>query len=166
MTGGPHVWLAGPHDAEIIARLLVGFRNHLGYDAPSDNTILAGVDKVLDEHHSEFVLGSPDADSPPAGVVQLRYRWSVWRGAFDCLIEDVFVLESARGVGLGRALVEFACERAVESRGCKRAELDTNETNTAALGLYESLGFSAGRDGFTGRDLFMKRDLSGGGDQS
>ena len=62
----------------------------------------------------------------------LRYRHSVWTASDDCLLEDVFVEEQARGTGLGRALVEFALDLARE-RGCRRAELDVNEANEPAL---------------------------------
>ncbi len=61
--------------------------------------------------------------------------------------------ESARGTGLGRALVTAALERARE-RGCRRVELDTSEGNTPALALYHSLGFDEGPEG--DRSLFLR----------
>src|SRR6476646_10957055 len=118
----PRVWLSEHRDAETVARLIVSFRNHLGLDWPSDNAFLAGVERLLDDRDSEFMIGSPHDDAPPAGVVQLRYRWGIWRAGFDCLLEDLFVVDAARGSGLGRALVEGAIARARE-RGCRRMEL-------------------------------------------
>ena len=79
----PHVWLAEPRDAETVANLMVGFRNHLGLDWPSDNAFLAGVERLLDDRDSEFLIGAPHDDAPPGGVVQLRYRWGIWRAGFD-----------------------------------------------------------------------------------
>ncbi len=64
----------------------------------------------------------------------------MWKSA-DCWLEDLFVRESARRAGLGRALVEAAVARALE-RGCRRIELDVNEDNAAALGLYTGCGFT------------------------
>jgi GNAT superfamily N-acetyltransferase len=154
VTDGPHVWVAEPDEAETVARLLVGFRDHLGHDWPSANAFLAGVEKLIEDRNAEFVIGAPDADAPPAGVVSLRYRHSLWTASDDCLLEDVFVEESARGTGLGRALVVFALDRARE-RGCRRAELDVNEGNEAALRLYESLGFGKNSTPWEGRDLFV-----------
>ena len=159
----PSARLADPRDAEAVADLLVAFRNHLGYDWPSDNAFLAGVERLLEDRETDFLLGFADADGPPAGVVALRYRYGVWRAGYDCLVEDVFVAESARGSGLGRTMMTAAIERARE-RGCRRMELDTNETNAAAIALYESLGFVNRSTAYDGRDLYFRTHLDAGGD--
>ncbi len=159
----PHVWVAEPREAEAVAGLMVAFRNHLGYDWPSDNAFLAGVERLLEDRDTDFLLGAPDADSAPAGVCQLRYRWGLWRAGVDCLLEDLFVAESARGSGLGRALVEGAKARALE-RGARRMELDCNEANAAALALYASAGFKGESSAYDGaRDLYLRLHLDPGG---
>ena len=147
-------WKAGPEEAEVVARLMIAFRNHLGYDWPSDNAFLAGVERLIEDRDTEFVLAAPDDDSPPAGVAQLRFRWGIWRAGGDCLVEDVFVEEGARGRGVARALMEEATRRALE-RGCRRMELDTNESNEPALALYHAFGFTEGSP----RDLYLRRHL-------
>lgn len=154
MTEGPHVWIADVDEAEVVARLLIGFRDLLGKDWPSDNAFLAGVDKLIEDRATDFVIGAPDPDTPPAGIVVLRYRHSVWTASEDCLLEDVFVEDHARGTGLGRALVAFALDHA-RARGCRRAELDVNEVNEPALRLYESVGFGRKSTPWDGRDLFL-----------
>jgi ribosomal protein S18 acetylase RimI-like enzyme len=136
-----HVWRAEPREAEQVAALLIGFRNHLGFDWPSDNAFLASVERLIEDPATEYLLGAPQAGARPAGVVQLRFRWSVWRAAEDCELEDLFVSPQARRGGLGRALVEAAIGRARE-RGCRRIALDTAERNEAAVPLYRSFGFS------------------------
>ena len=148
------MWVADVDEAETVARLLVGFRDHLGKDWPSDNAFFAGVDKLIEDRNTDFVIGAPGPDAPPAGIVALRYRHSVWTASEDCLLEDVFVEEHARGTGLGRALVALSLERA-RDRGCRRAELDVNEANAPALKLYESLGFGKKSTPWEGRDLFL-----------
>jgi ribosomal protein S18 acetylase RimI-like enzyme len=154
---GPRVWRAERHEAEEVARLLVAFRDHLGFDWPSDNAFLAGVERLIDDPATEYLLGAPDEDTRPAGVVQLRYRWSVWRASHDCLLEDLFVDPGTRRSGLGRALVQAAIERA-RARECRRIELDTAETNEAALALYRSAGFD--NDAYEGgRALFLRLRL-------
>jgi ribosomal protein S18 acetylase RimI-like enzyme len=158
MADDPRVWRAGPGEAETVARLLVAFRNHLGIDWPSENAFLAGVERLIEDPGARFLLGAPDADSPPAGVAQVRFRFGIWWAADDCLLEDLFVAESARGSGLGRALVDAVIEQA-RARGCRRIELDVNDNNAAALALYRSVGFGNDDPRYGGGNLFMRLHL-------
>jgi ribosomal protein S18 acetylase RimI-like enzyme len=147
-------WVASLDDAEAVAALLVGFRDHLGHDWPSDNAFLASVERLLEDRDTEYLLAAPGDDSPPAGVLQLRFRFSVWTAAPDAWLEDLFVGESARRAGVGDALVALAIERARE-RGARRIELDTGEDNAPALALYERHGFSPYSKGGPARSLFL-----------
>jgi len=151
-------WVAEPHEAEEVASLLVAFRNHMSSDWPSDNAFLASVERLLEDRETEFLLAAPDDDSPPAGVLQLRFRFSVWKAAPDGWLEDLFVSADARRAGLGDALVTLAIERA-RARGARRIELDCNERNTGAQALYERHGFSPRSKGSEGRDLFLGRPI-------
>ena len=81
-------WVAQADDAETVAALLVEFRDHNGRDWPSDNAFLASVERLVEDRDTEFLLASPDDDSAPAGVLQLRFRFSVWRAAPDAWLED------------------------------------------------------------------------------
>jgi GNAT superfamily N-acetyltransferase len=154
----PHVWRARPDQAETVARLLVAFRDHHGGDWPSDNAFLAGVERLIEERDTEFLLGAASAEAAPSGVAQLRFRFGIWRAGHDCLLEDLFVASEARGHGVGRALVAATVDRARE-RGCRRVELDVNERNETALALYGSFGFSATNNPYGGRDLYMRLHL-------
>jgi GNAT superfamily N-acetyltransferase len=154
VTTTARAWVAQPEEAEAIASLLVEFRDHNGGDWPSANAFLASVERLLEDLDTEFLLATPDDDSPPGGVLQLRFRFSVWKAAPDAWLEDLFVREQARRAGVGDALVSLALERARE-RGAKRVELDCNEDNAPALALYERHGFSARSKGSAGRDLFL-----------
>jgi GNAT superfamily N-acetyltransferase len=154
-----HVWRAEPHEAEQVAALLVAFRDHIGNDWPSANSFLASVERLIDDPATEYLLGAPREGDPAAGVVQLRYRWSVWRASEDCLLEDLFVAPDARRGGLGRALLQAAIKRA-RARGSRRIELDTAERNEAAVSLYRSFGFDD--DAYEGgRALFLRLWLEG-----
>lgn len=152
-------WVAEQHEAETAAALLIAFRDHNGSDWPSDNAFYAGVERLLEDPDTEFLLASVDDDSPPAGVVQLRFRFGIWKAATDAWLEDLYVRPHARRRGLGDALVTLAVERAAE-RGARRIELDCNEDNAAALTLYERHGFSPRSKGGPGRDLFLGRAIA------
>jgi ribosomal protein S18 acetylase RimI-like enzyme len=152
------VWIAQPHETDAVARLMLGFRDHLGLERPSDDDGRAAVARLLDDPETEFVLAAPEPAAPAAGVAQLRFRYGFWRTGGDCLLEDLYVDAAARGAGLGRALVEATLERA-RARGCRRAELDVNERNDTAVALYESFGFSAAANRYGARDLYMRVHL-------
>ena len=145
------VRVARPGDEAEVTRLMAAFRDFYGDSEPPDELIGRVVGKLIGDDDTEFLL----AGTPALGVAQLRFRPSVWTGTDDAWLEDLFVLESARRKGVGRALVEACAERS-RARGCKRLQLDTNETNTTALALYQRLGFvTAKRSEDRGRDLYL-----------
>jgi GNAT superfamily N-acetyltransferase len=159
MSDAARAWLATADEAEAIAGLLVDFRDHLGSDWPSANAFLASVERLLEDRDTEYLLAAADGDSPPAGVLQLRFRFSVWTAAPDAWLEDLFVREQARRAGVGDALVQLAVRRARE-RGARRIELDTGEDNAPALALYARHGFSPYSKGAGARGLFLGSRLA------
>jgi ribosomal protein S18 acetylase RimI-like enzyme len=153
----PEVWVATERDAERVTALMAGFRDHMGNDTPSDGQMRATIEELLRDPATEFLLATPDGRREPAGVCQLRYRLTVWTGADDCWLEDLFVDAPARRSGLGRALIEAAFERA-RARGCRRIDLDVNEDNPNALALYREMGFTT-EPKPPGRTLYVARKL-------
>ena len=151
------IWQAGAGDAEAVARLIAEFGEWWGQHPVGAGEVQPSVERIMAGTDGEFLLGAADDSSEPAGICQVRFRWSVWKSAEDCWLEDLYVQEDARRSGLGRALVEAAVERARE-RGCKRIELDVNEDNAPALALYEACGFLLEPKG-PGRTLFIGRPL-------
>jgi ribosomal protein S18 acetylase RimI-like enzyme len=146
---------ANRSDLDAVARLIAEFRDWWGKAEPSSELISEIASQLLDHDHTEFLLAFRDGEA--VGICQLRYRLSVWTGAEDCWLEDLFVTEAERGARHGRDLVEAAFESA-RARGCRRIELDVNEQNTAALRFYEGLGFTA-EPKPPGRTLFISRPL-------
>jgi ribosomal protein S18 acetylase RimI-like enzyme len=153
----PVIWTAAPGEAASVARLLREFGDWWGSAGPSAERMVESVSRIMEGGDGEYLLGATEPGSDPDGVAQVRFRWSVWKGADDCYLEDLFVREPARRSGLGRALVEAAVERA-QARGCRRIELDVNENNQAARDLYAACGFSF-EPKPPGRTLFIARAL-------
>jgi len=151
------VWRATPEEAETVARLLLAFRDWMGRDHPSGQSLRKGVARLIEEPQTEYLLGAADPGEAPAGVCQLRFRHGLWHEATDCWLEDLYVSDDARGAGLGRALVDAVADRA-RTRGCARVELDVSDANPPALALYEAAGFATGKDPGT-RDLLMRLAL-------
>lgn len=136
-------WLAGPGEADDVARLLIAFRDWYGRSDPPDDSFREGVRRLIARDDTEFLLAAAPGSPTPGGVCQLRYRYGLWMAAEDCWLEDVFVREEDRRKGLGEELVALALERA-RARGCGRVELDVSESNRGAWALYERMGFSPG----------------------
>jgi ribosomal protein S18 acetylase RimI-like enzyme len=137
------VWLAGPDEADDVARLLIGFRDWYGRGDPPDETFHEGVRRLIARDDTEYLLARAGDAAEAGGVCQLRYRYGVWMAAEDAWLEDLYVRDEDRRKGLGEALVKKAVERARE-RGCGRIELDVSESNRGAWALYERIGFSPG----------------------
>ncbi|MBA2764756.1 MAG: GNAT family N-acetyltransferase [Thermoleophilaceae bacterium] len=129
----------------------------MGRSAPGDGALLASVELLLADGGCEYILAAPTPDGEGEAICQLRYRHGVWYSAPDCWLEDLYVRPTARGRGLGGALIEAACARA-RARGCRRIELDTDTGNVPALGLYRRLGFSA-KDAQGETRVLMRRAL-------
>ena len=154
------VHVAGPQEGDAVAALMQGFRDHLGYDEPTDAEVRAGVERLLADVQTDFLLAV--REDAPVGVCQLRYRWGIWLGGVDCLLEDLYVAARARGAGVGRSLVAAAVAHARDERGARRMELDVNERNTAAIALYERFGFRTASTASAyegGRDLYFRLHL-------
>ena len=147
-------WVAGPDEAGAVAVLMAQFRDHLGSETPSDASVLRSVERIVAEPDSEFLLAG---DGAAAAVLQLRFRWSIWKDAPDAWLEDLFVRADARRSGLGDALVQLAIECA-RARGAGRIELDCLEDNAPALALYERNGFDTRSKG-AARSLLLGRLL-------
>ena len=62
----------------------------------------------------------------------------------SCYLQDLFVAEGVRNLGLGRALI-LAVEERARAAGASRVYWLTHETNTDARALYDRL---AERSGF------------------
>jgi ribosomal protein S18 acetylase RimI-like enzyme len=149
------VRVATEEDAAVVARLMIGFRDWQGRDEPSDASIQSSVRRLIADPNTTYLLAGGE---DPVGVLQLRFRHSVWTGTDDAHLEDLFVEERARGTGMGRALVEAALERARE-RGCARMELDANEANVPAVALYRSIGFESWSEAAGGHNRLMRLRL-------
>jgi len=83
-----------------------------------------------------------------AGMLQCSFiPYLTHRGSWRCLIEGVRIRQDLRGLGLGRALMQWAIERAVH-RKCAIVQLTSDKRRHEAARFYESLGFEATHQGF------------------
>jgi GNAT superfamily N-acetyltransferase len=75
----------------------------------------------------------------PVGFALFFHTFSTFLGQPGIYLEDLFVIPSARGKGVGRALLAHLAQLAV-ARGCGRVEWAVLDWNRPAIGFYERLG--------------------------
>jgi ribosomal protein S18 acetylase RimI-like enzyme len=129
--------LASPGDAPFFGRLLHAFNLEFGESEPAAEVIAERAAPLIESGEVTvlFVGEGPD------GFAQLRFRPSLYTGALDAYLEELYVVPERRGHGLGRALLEAAMDHARE-HGAARIDLGTSEDDLAARALYESAGFT------------------------
>jgi GNAT superfamily N-acetyltransferase len=79
-------------------------------------------------------------DGEPAGAALFHSRFSTWLGRPGLYLEDLFVVERARGHGVGRRLMARLAAIALE-RGWGRIDFQVLEWNPARQ-FYERLGLA------------------------
>ncbi|HEY7665045.1 MAG TPA: GNAT family N-acetyltransferase [Xanthobacteraceae bacterium] len=78
------------------------------------------------------------------GIAHYLFHRSCWTIGDYCYLQDLFVAESVRGRGLGRALIA-AVEQRARTAGASRVYWLTHESNASARALYDRV---AERSGF------------------
>lgn len=146
---------AGVADAGAVARLLHDFNTEFGEPSPGIRTLSRHVGGLLAGEDAAALLGG----GGPDGVSLVRLRISVWTGAPEANLQELYVAPARRGEGIGRALLEATIELARE-RGASFIDLGTSVTDTAARALYESAGFSNREGGPEGPSmLYYEREI-------
>ena len=138
MPGTIEVRPARPADAADIGALL----GELGYPTSPELArerlaALAGDDNA--------VLIAVDGAGRALGVIGLHHMPVLHRGGRVAYITALVTASSARGRGVGRALVESA-ERWARAAGCRRLTVTSAERRSDAHAFYEACGMP-----YTGR---------------
>ena len=131
------------HDErEAWAPLWAGYLKFYKAELPPENSDITWM-RLHDAGEPMHLLGAY-VDGKLTGIVHYLFHRSTWMPDDYCYLQDLFVDEGARGLGLGRALIEAVYEKAKEA-GSTRVYWLTHETNAQARILYdqvaENLGF-------------------------
>ncbi len=73
------------------------------------------------------------------GFAVYFFNYSTWQGRNGLYLEDLYVSQSARGTGAGKALLKHLAKLAVDNN-CGRFEWSVLDWNTPAIEFYDSLG--------------------------
>jgi GNAT superfamily N-acetyltransferase len=151
----PGIRLASVADVAAFGRLLHAFNVEFDESTPPAALIAERAVPLIESGEVTVLLGGDGPD----GFAQLRFRPSLYTGALDAHLEELYVVPARRGEGLGRALLEAAIAHSRE-RGAARMDLGTSEDDVAAMALYESAGFTNRERGTDGpKMLYYERDL-------
>ena len=88
-------------------------------------------------------------DGKAVGLVHYLYHRTCWSVTNNCYLQDLFADPSARGTGVGRALIE-AVQAEAAKIGVANVYWMTHETNETARRLYDRV---AKRTGFIEYDM-------------
>ena len=161
----PAIRLARREDAATILHLireLAAFEDLLGHVRASEADILR--DGFGDTPRFECLLAELDGEA--VGFALFFHNYSTFEGRAGLYLEDLYVAERVRGLGVGRMLMASIARLALE-RGCRRLELAVLHWNPAR-DFYRRLGFDHNTDWLPYRlqGELLRRLARTGGDES
>jgi GNAT superfamily N-acetyltransferase len=106
---------------------------------PNSETQSKALSKIILDPKIGIILIAKDDDKILA-MVNLLFTESTALGSKVALLEDMVVLSSSRGRGIGSQLIDYAISEAKKA-GCKRITLLTDIENTKAQSFYQKKGF-------------------------
>lgn len=126
------------------------------YNRPSDlQTCHRFIQARISASESTIFLALDEEDATPLGFTQLYPTFCSVEASRIFVLYDLFVVDTARGRGVGLTLMESA-EHFARSEGAGRIDLETHHSNQRAQRLYESLGYTRDQE-FYKYSLELKR---------
>jgi ribosomal protein S18 acetylase RimI-like enzyme len=160
VAAGPRLTIrrATPEDAPEVARLLHDFNSSYDEYTPGVAAITERAGPLIAARQMTALLAGEPGE-PAVGIADVRFTPSVFTGKLDADLNELYVEPAHRGRGIGRALIDEAITVA-RAAGANWMGLVTGEEDTAAIGLYESSGFTNRSDPPDGPlYVFYERDL-------
>ncbi|MGC4173988.1 N-acetyltransferase family protein [Demequina sp.] len=114
------------------------------YESSLPDAVTADVFSRLVAGHGVFGAMAWSENGEAVGLVHWLFHPSTWSLTDYCYLEDLYVSPAARGLGVGRALIDHVNE-AARASGAHKVYWLTHETNTTAQALYDRV---AERTGF------------------
>jgi GNAT superfamily N-acetyltransferase len=129
---------AGSSDAPTIVRLV---RELAEFERLVEQVRITEADVLRDGfgERRSFECLLVEVEGRAAGFVLFFHNYSTFEGRPGIYVEDLYVAEAARGLGIGRRLLARLAQIAVE-RDCRRLDLGVLDWNPAR-GFYDRLGF-------------------------
>ena len=126
---------AAEHDEAAWRKLWAGYLAFYEAEVPEEVTAFTWA-RVLDPG-SRVSMRVAEEDGKVLGFAIHHYHDSTWDIAPECYLEDLFVDGTARGKGVGRALIDDLIALS-KRHGWRGIYWHTNEDNARARKLYDS----------------------------
>lgn len=144
---GSRIRLASPEDLTDYVRLNRGF---IEFESKG-NPIWNGIERISDSElaaHFKTILSLEGSfyvfiiehENIAVGFANVPVLYSLWAQGASLFMDDFYVAEDARGLGLGRTFLEVLHAFAAE-QGFKRLEFISEPNNPEAHTFYEKMGY-------------------------
>ncbi len=100
------------------------------------------IDQALFGHPPRAFCDIGSVDDVPVGFALFFYNFSTFQGRAGLYLEDLYVRAEARGLGVGRALLQGLARRCVEE-GLGRLDWAVLNWNQPSIAFYDALGAEA-----------------------
>ncbi len=124
------------------APLILGFIHELAvYEKLADAVVASveDIDRALFCDNAKAFSLIAEWEGEPCGFALYFFNFSTFVGRHGVYLEDLFVRESHRGLGIGKSMLIRLAEIAKEN-DCGRLEWSVLDWNTPAIDFYKSLG--------------------------
>jgi GNAT superfamily N-acetyltransferase len=121
---------------------ILGFIRDLAKYERLEHEVVAteeGLRRTLFGEHRYAEVVFACLDDKPQGFALFFHNYSTFLGKPGIYLEDLFVRPEARGHGLGKFLLTWLAQTAVQ-RNCGRLEWAVLDWNEPSIGFYRSLG--------------------------
>lgn len=129
---------AKPADRETLVPVVRDFYRHFGF-AWDDDSKGVLIDRVL---RGEAPAGFWLAERPAGltGYALVTYYWSLEFDGWVGLLDELYVVSTCRGGGIGHQLIEGVSQE-LSALGLRRLRLEVDERHPEAASLYARSGF-------------------------
>jgi len=95
------------------------------------------LDSLFSKHQAEVIIG--ELEGRPVAFALFFHNFSTFLGKANLYLEDLFVDEGCRGLGLGKVMFSCLAKIAVE-RGCERLDWWCLNWNEPSIYFYKGMG--------------------------
>ncbi|KAA9353428.1 GNAT family N-acetyltransferase [Larkinella humicola] len=115
------------------------------FELPLPKTYTEAFARIVGDPYQELMVAELNAEI--VATFQLSFiQYLTYQGGIRAQIEAVRVKSDYRGQGIGKAVFDYAIERA-RSKGAHVVQLTTDKKRPDAIRFYESLGFVDSHEG-------------------